>query len=298
MQQAPVPNTPKPPKQSREFHLIDRPVEVNFSFEQSQSRVGVIASVGAHVAFVGMCLLIWKLTPERIIPTFFPNCRPRTSSGCRSPVQAAEVAGAATRTRMPPKKAEMPGKDKVTVPVKPDPIPKLDETPPPPPVEELNIPAKPTAAAEQPLAGVLEAPKVAETASQGSGTGGGGGTGTGTGIGSGQGSGLGPGFGGGTGGGAYRPGNGVTLPAVVREVKPQYTADAMRAKVQGTVWLECVVLPDGQVGDIKVTKSLDPVFGLDQEAIKAARQWRFRPGLRNGEPVPVLITIELTFTLR
>ena len=88
------------------------------------------------------------------------------------------------------------------------------------------------------------------------------------------------------------------LPTVLREVKPAYTADAMRAKVQGSVWLECIVMPDGSVGEVKVTRSLDPIFGLDQEAIKAAKMWRFRPGMRQGEPVPVIITIELTFTLR
>jgi len=85
---------------------------------------------------------------------------------------------------------------------------------------------------------------------------------------------------------------------VVREVKPAYTAEAMRAKVQGTVWLQCVVMPDGTVGNVQITKSLDSTFGLDQEAIKAAKQWRFKPGMRQGEPVPVLVTIELTFTLR
>ena len=51
--------------------------------------------------------------------------------------------------------------------------------------------------------------------------------------------------------------------------------------------------PDGTVGDIQVIRSLDSTFGLDQEAIKAATQWRFAPGTRLGEPVPVLITIEL-----
>ena len=95
-----------------------------------------------------------------------------------------------------------------------------------------------------------------------------------------------------------QPGNGVTLPLLIKEVKPAYTSDAMRAKIQGTVLLECVVRPDGTVTDIQVLRSLDPTFGLDQEAIKAARQWRFRPGMRLGEPVPVLVTIELTFTLR
>src|SRR4029077_6280042 len=127
---------------------------------------------------------------------------------------------------------------------------------------------------------------------------GGAGTGRGTGVGPGTGSGLGPGSGGGTGGGAYRLGSGVATPVLLREVKPQYTSDAMRAKIQGTVLVECVVNKDGTVGDVQVVRSLDSVFGWDQEAVKAARQWRFRPGTKLGEPVPVLITIQLDFSLR
>jgi TonB family protein len=72
----------------------------------------------------------------------------------------------------------------------------------------------------------------------------------------------------------------------------------MRAKVQGSVLVEAVVLPDGTVGDVRVVRSLDNVFGLDQEALKAAKQWKFVPGTRFGQPVAVLVTIELTFTLR
>jgi TonB family protein len=94
-----------------------------------------------------------------------------------------------------------------------------------------------------------------------------------------------------------RPGNGVTIPRVIREIKPQYTAEAMRAKIQGIVLLECVVKTDGTVGDVIVLRSLDTTYGLDQEAIKAAKQWVFAPGTRSGEPVPVIVTIELTFTL-
>lgn len=96
----------------------------------------------------------------------------------------------------------------------------------------------------------------------------------------------------------FRPGNGVALPRVVREAKPRYTADAMRAKVQGSVLLECIVETDGRVNRIHIARSLDPTFGLDQEAVKAAEQWRFTPGTKNGMPVPVLVTIELTFMLR
>jgi TonB family protein len=58
------------------------------------------------------------------------------------------------------------------------------------------------------------------------------------------------------------------------------------------------VLPDGTVGDVRITRSLDSRFGLDQEAIAAARRWRFKPGLLNGRPVPVAVTIELMFSLR
>jgi protein TonB len=58
------------------------------------------------------------------------------------------------------------------------------------------------------------------------------------------------------------------------------------------------VVPDGTCANAQVTKSLDRTFGLDEQALIAARQWRFKPGVRQGEPVPVLVTIELTFTLR
>ena len=139
---------------------------------------------------------------------------------------------------------------------------------------------------------------VTPTISLGSGTGGGAGTGRGSGVGPGDGSGLGPGYGGGFGGGAYRPGNGVTSPVLVREVKPNYTADAMRAKIQGVVWLEAVVMQDGSVGQVRVTRSLDPTFGLDQEAERTVKKWVFRPGTRQGQAVPVLIEIEMSFTLR
>ncbi len=207
--------------------------------------------------------------------------------------------GGGNRMKEPPRKAELPGKDKITVPVSKAPKLEMQEAKKEPdPVAQLNIPAKSLAAAQDSLPGAIEAPPGPPTLSQGSGSGGGAGTGIGTGVGPGTGSGLGPGSGGGTGGGVYRPGNGVTLPRVLHEERPQYTSDAMRAKVQGTVLLECVVRTDGTVGDVQVIRSLDPTFGLDQQAVTAARKWRFAPGTRLGEAVSVLITIELTFTLR
>jgi periplasmic protein TonB len=72
----------------------------------------------------------------------------------------------------------------------------------------------------------------------------------------------------------------------------------MRARVEGVVVVRAIVQPDGSVSDVQVLRSLDPRFGLDQAAIAAARQWRFRPGSIAGDPVPVAITIELVFSVR
>ncbi|HTI39371.1 MAG TPA: TonB family protein [Vicinamibacterales bacterium] len=209
--------------------------------------------------------------------------------------------GGGNNTPTPPKKAELPGKEKTTVPVtKPPelkPVEKPKETPPP--AQEVNIPVQQITSGIDKIAGVLPSmPSVADTNSMGMGTGPGAGGGNGSGIGPGSGSGLGPGSGGGTGGGVYDVGNGVTEPKLIREVKPQYTADAMRAKVQGEVELEAVVNPDGSVDRIRVTRSLDRTFGLDDQAIKAVRQWRFMPGTLKGQPVPVRVSVVLDFTLR
>jgi protein TonB len=96
----------------------------------------------------------------------------------------------------------------------------------------------------------------------------------------------------------HHPGNGVTLPVVVSEVKADYTPEAKAAGIQGTVGLDTVVLADGTVGDVTVAQSLDGVHGLDDQAVKAMKQWRFKPGLKDGKPVAVLVAVEMTFTLK
>ena len=129
--------------------------------------------------------------------------------------------------------------------------------------------------------------------SQGTETGAGAGMGTGT-----RGSGLGTDSGSGIGNDAFGAGSGVTMPSVLREVKPSYTAEAMRAKVQGAVMVEAIVRKDGSVGQVRIVRSLDRTFGLDEEALKAVRNWHFSPGRRQGQNVAVIVEIELTFTLR
>jgi protein TonB len=94
----------------------------------------------------------------------------------------------------------------------------------------------------------------------------------------------------------FAHGGSVSMPVVLSERKPSYTATAMRAKVEGSVKMECVVLPDGTVGEVRVMKRLDP--DIDGEAVRALRDWTFKPGMKDGVAVPVRVEIEMTFTLR
>jgi TonB family protein len=278
----------------------DHPQDVPFMFERVGKRM--FGAMGTSIAIQGAITLVLVFmamhytagTPADTIRTVIPPgivwiAREGPGGG---------GGGGGNRSKEPPRKLELPGKDAMSVPAaKPKPLEIPKEVKPsdaPPQIAQLDARALQQGALALP--GTFDG--VPGGTSQGPGSGGGAGSGTGSGIGPGNGSGIGPGWGGGTGGGPYRPGNGIQNPEKIREVKPAYTAEAMRAKIQGTVIVECVVLPDGTVGDVQVVKSLDPTFGLDQEAVKAAKQWRFIPGRRNGQPVAVLITIELTFTLR
>ena len=91
---------------------------------------------------------------------------------------------------------------------------------------------------------------------------------------------------------------GVTLPAVVSETKPVYTQAAKDARIQGEVELAVVVKTDGNVGDVRVSKSLDEKYGLDQAAVDAARLWKFKPGTKDGKAVPVQVDLLMRFTLK
>jgi TonB family protein len=133
--------------------------------------------------------------------------------------------------------------------------------------------------------------------SAGPGTGGGIGIGDGTGVGPGEGPGVGPGKGGNTGGGnVFQIGGGVTPPVVVTQIQPEYSDDARKARVQGTVELIIVVQADGSAKLEKVVHALG--YGLDQRAIDAVTRWKFIPGRKDGVPVATRIGVVVNFSLR
>jgi protein TonB len=241
----------------------------------------MISSLAVHIGlfFAVVALLSYRPDPRTIDPK--PTDAPKV-------VFLQQVGpgggGGGSPAPAPPKPLEIP-KHKA-----PAPVPVVM---PPPPVE--TTPPPPT----------LDAPIITNMASVMQATGNSsvslasfGGGGRGVGLGPGRGDGVGPGWDGGFGGGAKRPGAGINLPTIIKQVEPKYTSEAMRAKVQGAVELEAVVMPNGTIGDVRVTKSLDKAFGLDLEAIKASKGWLFRPGTGpDGKPVAVIVTLILEFRL-
>jgi protein TonB len=214
--------------------------------------------------------------------------------------------GGGLRHPAPPPPAERRGTATLRSPVpvrrpppRPDPPPVERPDPPPqPPEPQVVAPVVQVAADTRDRSGVpwvaRETPPA--TDSHGPGAGAGIGSGQGTGVGPGDGSGIGPGSGGGTGGGPYRPGAGITAPAIVREVKPDYTEEGRRRHLEGDVVLEIVVKSDGSVGNVKLLQGLGA--GLDDRAVEAVRQWRFAPAKRYGTPVDVIVEVAMEFKLR
>ena len=250
----------------------------NSTFERQDKRrlgAGMGLSLALHggllallVAFVFTPAETLENLPDRLTNLVFLQ-EPGPGGGGGGAPQAA-----------PPKPLEVP-KPKAPEPV-PIETPVPVETPPPPP--QLTAPVI------TPNATTLQASGMSTVSLSQFGGGG-----RGRGVGTGTGRGLGEGEGGGTGGGIYNLGAGINNPRVLNEARPTYTPEAMRAKIQGVVTLQVVILETGMVGDVKVVKSLDP--GLDQEAIKAAKKWLFQPATKDGKPVAVYAQLELNFRI-
>lgn len=145
-----------------------------------------------------------------------------------------------------------------------------------------------------PNLGMVQSPQIV-LASQGRGSGSGFGQGLGGGIGAGHGSGAGPGSGGGYGGGLMSVGGGVSAPQLIHSVEPEFTDDARRANYQGDVSIKLIVDSQGNPQDVRLASHLG--MGLDEKALEAVRQYRFKSAMYQGHPVSVQIVINVAFHL-
>ena len=131
--------------------------------------------------------------------------------------------------------------------------------------------------------------------SPGPGTGGGHGGGNGTGIGEGEGPGAGIGHDGGISSASSAFETPTTQAVLLYKTEPEYSEEARKAKLQGSVTLQVVIDPRGQIQTITVAQGLG--LGLDEQAVAAVRKWRFRAATRNGKPVPTRALVQVTFRL-
>jgi len=252
------------------------------TFEHHEDRKlgpAVVSSVVLHVGLFFLVVLLLSYQPAR---ESLPPPPPPDYDIVYLQEPGPGGGGGGSPDPAPPRPIEIPE----TTPPEPVPVEPEPEVTPPPPIPILDAPILTNSATVVRATG-SNSVALADY----------GGGGRGRGIGPGTGPGVGPGSGGGTGGGPRRPGSGIAWPVPIRQPPPTYTSEGMRAKVQGIVVLDAVVLESGRIGDVEIVKSLDRQHGLDEAAIAAAKLWEFRPCTQQGEPVPCKITIELEFRI-
>lgn len=91
---------------------------------------------------------------------------------------------------------------------------------------------------------------------------------------------------------------GITLPVPLRKVEPQYTEEARKARLQGSVILEVEVKPDGTVDPDRITVIQGLGKGLDEKAIEAVQQWTFKPAYKDGKPMGVAMPVAFQMEFR
>ena len=121
------------------------------------------------------------------------------------------------------------------------------------------------------------------------------GDGSGGGIGPGSGNGVGPGSGGNIGGGVAHVGGAVRAPVLTYQVDPEFSEEARKAKFSGNVQVALIVDANGMPTHVRVERGVG--MGLDEKAVEAVRQYKFKPAMENGKPVPVELYIEVNFQI-
>jgi protein TonB len=119
--------------------------------------------------------------------------------------------------------------------------------------------------------------------------------GNGSGLGSGYGSGLGSGTGGNYGGGLKKIGGGVSSPELIFKVDPEFSEEARKAKFAGIVLVNLVVDQNGNPQNVHVLRGVG--MGLDQKAVAAVKQYKFKPAKEAGKPVAVELNVEVNFQI-
>lgn len=266
-------------------------------FEYKRSKASNVISFILHAVVAGAVL--WLGVVRVVIPAakpahavditlYAPPPPPKILPV--SPAQGGGGGGGAHQI-VEPTKGRPPVVEKKLPPILAPQILRIDR---PKLAAEPTVQVKLPDSSKLPNLGMDQSPQIA-LASQGRGGGSGFGAGLGGGIGAGHGVGAGPGSGGGYGGGVMSVGGGVSAPVVIHSVEPEFTAEARAANFQGSVSIQLIVDGQGNPQNVHVVRRLG--MGLDEKAVAAVRQYRFRPAMYEGHPVAVQLVIDVDFHL-
>jgi TonB family protein len=278
------------PEKLPPLELTSKPIEVPDRMAVKRNPYAIAAGITINAILLAILLV---MTLHHVIQASKPPVVTDISLDAFKPVAPTRVGGGGggggDHSIIPASKGKMPdiSKQQLVPPsVTPPQQPKL----PVPPTVVADLKPPPSA---MPNIGLPTGPSIS-VATNGTGSGGGMGSGGGGGLGSGSGAGIGAGSGGGSGGGNYRPGvNGVSEPTLIYSIDPEFSDEARKARYQGAVLVGLTVGADGLPKNPKVLRALG--MGLDEKAIEAVKQYRFKPATKDGKPVPVQIAIEVTF---
>jgi periplasmic protein TonB len=269
------------PEQLPELKLKSRPVAVVDRMKEKRSSSATWGAVALHLlAFPLIALMVSsgvrlaapvRVVSEIVVPVAPPLVAERDAGG-----------GGGQRGPMPVTQGHLPKvADRQIVP------------PTAPPMEEPKILMEPTIEVQHDVKMATVLPNIGMPNSPLVGTSLGGGRGTG--LGSGDGSGIGPGYGGNIGGGPKRIGGGVSAPVLVFSVEPEFSEQARKAKVSGNVLVNIWVDEKGNPSHVRVLRGIG--LGLDERAVEAVKQYKFKPALENGRPVMVELNVDVTFQI-
>lgn len=279
------------PQKLPPLELTSTPVAVADPLAIKRDAKSSVVSFLIHALAIGLVfwlLLAAKKQPQvkktAVTPVDISVYLPRTA------LSGGGGGGGGARQRTPPTKGKLPtiARQQVTPPqtLLVD-HPRLAVQPtvvmPPMKIPDANLPNL----------GMPQATRV--TVAQGSGAGSGFGQGNGGGLGIGSGGGIGTGDVGNTGGGVPYPGGDISKPKIVYAVDPEFSDEARRQKHQGEVSISVVVDAQGNPQNLRILRPLG--MGLDEKAVEAVRQYRFKPALKNGKPIAVQIIVVVNFQL-
>jgi protein TonB len=264
--------------------LESKPIAV---VDRMATKQDPVATATAFVVYGLLILLFWWVAKENVKRIFNPK-----------PMVIAELT--VPPPQAPPKATMMGGGggQRGPTPVTKGSLPKFADTqivpPKAPPMEEPKIKIDPTIEVQKDLKmanntmpnfGMPNSPLVGASM----------GNGKGTGIGSGSGSGLGAGSGGNYGGGPKHIGGGISAPVLIYSVEPEFSEEARKAKTAGNVLVNLWVDEHGLPTHVRVLRGVG--MGLDEKAVEAVKQYKFKPAMEAGKPVLVELNVEVNFQI-